>query len=155
MKKPRTRIAQSLVQAPNTVALIGNPSADYEYVDHKFYNDNKIPLIALASSETDVTRKSQWVFSMIYTDDWQGALISAYVKEILEATQVLVIRAENMRALSDSFIRHSGINGLGIVVGHFVRFRKRSDRRQISKANPRGTRQVRCRNTSRTFWPRA
>ena len=114
-EKAATRIAESLIQAPNSVALIGNPSADYEYVDHKFYNDNKIPLIALASSETDVTRKSQWVFSMIYTDDWQGALISAYVKEILEATQVLVIREENMRALSDSFIRHSGINGLGIV----------------------------------------
>ncbi len=82
-EKIATYMADSLTREPNSVALIGNPSADYEYVDHDFYNANRIPLMALASSDPDVTRKSPWVFSMVYTDEWQGALMSAYVKEIL------------------------------------------------------------------------
>jgi ABC-type branched-subunit amino acid transport system substrate-binding protein len=114
-EKAATDMAQLLIQQQNSVALLGNPSADNEHVDHKFYNDNNVPLIALASSETDVTRKSPWVFSMIYSDEWQGALISAYAKEILGFAQVLVVRGDYMSGLSDSFVLHSGNNGLNIV----------------------------------------
>ncbi|MFH1117056.1 MAG: ABC transporter substrate-binding protein [Pseudomonadota bacterium] len=114
-EKAAARAAQFLVKTADPVALIGNPSSDDEHVDHKFYNDNKIPLIALASSGTDVTRNSPWVFSMIYTDEWQGALISAYVKDILEAAHVLVIRGDYMTGLNDSFLKQSGSNGLRVV----------------------------------------
>ncbi|MFH0821411.1 MAG: hypothetical protein V2B18_01580, partial [Pseudomonadota bacterium] len=71
--EPHSETAEHMAQSPaettNVVALMGNPSSDNEYVDHKFYNENRIPLIALASSEPNVTRKSPWVFSMIYTDE--------------------------------------------------------------------------------------
>ncbi len=114
-EKASTDMAQLLMQEPNSVVLIGNPSADNEYVDSNFYNDKKIPLITLASSETDVTRQSKWVFSMVYSDEWQGALISAYLKWVLEISKVLVVRGDYMRGLSDSFERHSMNDGLGIV----------------------------------------
>lgn len=113
-EKAATRMAQSLIRERNSVALIGNPTADDEHVDHTFYNENKVPLIALASSETDVTRNSPWVFSMIYNDEWQGALISAYAKEILKVGRVVVMRAEYMLGLGESFARHSETDGLTI-----------------------------------------
>ena len=124
-EKTATYMAQSLMREPNTIALIGNPTADNEYVDRKFYNDNRVPLIALASSENEGTRRSDWVFSMIYSDEWQGALISAYVKEILKFGHVLVVRGDYMRELGDSFARHCEINGL--IIASSIEFNSEKD----------------------------
>jgi branched-chain amino acid transport system substrate-binding protein len=112
--KAATAMAQALMRHRHAIALIGNPTADDEYVDHTFYNDNKIPFMALASSQTQVTHESSWVFSMIYNDEWQGALISEYAKEILQAEHVLVVRGDDMLGLGDSFARYSEKIGLGI-----------------------------------------
>ncbi|MBF0552025.1 MAG: ABC transporter substrate-binding protein [Deltaproteobacteria bacterium] len=107
-------VSSTLVKLDNSIAMIGNPAQEYDYIDYEFHNREKIPLISLAATEGYGIRQSNYIFSMVYDDTWQGMIMATYVKEILEAKSVLILFSADNKTLSDSFSRQSAINGLKI-----------------------------------------
>ncbi|MFC1834049.1 hypothetical protein ACFL2Q_04860 [Thermodesulfobacteriota bacterium] len=76
-------IAREFAADPSVVAVIGHAYSREALKVGEIYQKAGLVMISPKASNPDVTGKSDWVFSMIYDDLWQGAVLAAYVYNVL------------------------------------------------------------------------
>jgi ABC-type branched-subunit amino acid transport system substrate-binding protein len=120
--KEAIAVAKDLVRDESVVAVIGYPTSAMAMQVAEIFDTNKMVLITPTATNPQVTRGHDWVFSMIYTDDWQGAVIAAYMKRIQGWKNVALIYEDNPkkdnvyeRGLAKSFQEAAKEYGVNIV----------------------------------------
>lgn len=115
-------VANDFVRDESVVAVIGYPSSAMALQVAEIFDANNLVLITPSATNPKVTQGHDWVFSMTYTDDWQGAVIAAYMQRIQGWKNVALIyedspKKDNVyeRGLAKSFQEAAKEYGLNIV----------------------------------------
>jgi ABC-type branched-subunit amino acid transport system substrate-binding protein len=115
-------VAKEFAQDDSIVAVIGYPTSAKATQVGKIFDANKLALITPTATNPRVTRGNDWVFSMIYTDDWQGAVIAAYIRKLHGWKNVALIYEDSPekdnvyeRGLAESFRAAAKDYGVNIV----------------------------------------
>jgi branched-chain amino acid transport system substrate-binding protein len=115
-------VANEFVRDESVVAVIGYPTSAMAMRVAEIFDKNKLVLITPTATNPQVTQGHDWVFSMIYTDDWQGAVIAAYMQKILGWENVALIYEDSPkknnvyeRGLAKSFQEAAKEYGVNIV----------------------------------------
>jgi branched-chain amino acid transport system substrate-binding protein len=115
-------VANDFVQDESVVAVIGYPTSAMATQVGEIFDTNKVVLITPTATNPRVTQGHDWVFSMIYSDDWQGAVIAAYMQRLQGWKNVALIyeddpKKDNVyeRGLAKSFQEAAKEYGVNIV----------------------------------------
>ncbi|MEJ2717824.1 MAG: ABC transporter substrate-binding protein [Deltaproteobacteria bacterium] len=102
------KVAKEFVQSP-CVAVIGHWDSGTALAARPVYEKSDMALIAPVATNPVVTHGSKTVFTMMYNDDWQGAVIAAYVTKVLKKEAVAVGYADDVygRGLLKSFMKQA------------------------------------------------
>ncbi|MEJ2718818.1 MAG: ABC transporter substrate-binding protein, partial [Deltaproteobacteria bacterium] len=115
-------VANEFAHDDSIAAVIGYPTSAKATHVATIFDANKLVLITPTATNPHVTRGHDSVFSMIYTDDWQGAVIAAYMRKLQGWKNVALIyedspKKDNIyeRGLAKSFRVAARDYGLNIV----------------------------------------
>lgn len=102
------RVAEEFVQS-SCVAVIGHWDSKTALAAREVYEKGHMALITPVATNPGVTRGSKTMFTMMYNDDWQGAVIASYVIRVLKKKAVAVVYEEDVygRGLLQSFIKQA------------------------------------------------
>jgi branched-chain amino acid transport system substrate-binding protein len=103
-----TRTAQDFVKS-DCVAVIGHTYSGPALAAGKVYDRRRMVLVTPTASNRDVAKVSNRVFTLTFNDEWQGAVIAAYVYRMMKRTRVVVLYEESAygRGLRESFLKQA------------------------------------------------
>lgn len=110
-------IAGQFGKDPNILAVIGHQFSGVALAASEVYAEYQLPHISPSASNPNVTRSSEWSFSMNYQDDLQGENLAVYLQVVLKTQRVLVIHSDDAygTGLLESFTRKARRLGMEIV----------------------------------------
>lgn len=105
-------VAEQFVQSP-CVAVIGHWDSETALAARHIYEKAPMALITPVATNPQVTRGSKTVFTMMYNDDWQGAVTASYVTRILKKKAVAVLYQDDVygRGLLKGFMKQAEAMG--------------------------------------------
>jgi ABC-type branched-subunit amino acid transport system substrate-binding protein len=95
--------------ASDCVAVIGHTYSAPALEAGKIYDRHNMVMLTPTATQREIAEKSNRVFRMTFDDQWQGAVIAAYVYRMLERTKVVVVYENNPYGLGllESFKKQS------------------------------------------------
>jgi branched-chain amino acid transport system substrate-binding protein len=107
------RTAQDFVKS-DCVAVIGHTYSGPALAAGKVYDRHRMVLVAPTATHREVAKVSNRVFTLTFNDEWQGAVIAAYVYRMMKRSRVAVLYEESAygRGLRESFLKQAQSMGL-------------------------------------------
>jgi len=113
-KVAATRAAEA-ADAGAVVAL-GHRSSEACVAAGRVYGDRKLPAITGSASAPEITRGNPWYFRMIFDNEYQGAFLAGYARQVLGFERASIVAASDVsgRSIADAFRAAAAKNGLAI-----------------------------------------
>lgn len=75
----------------------------------KVFDDNNMVLIAPIGSDPKITQGSHYIFSLMYSNKWQGAVIAEYVYRIMKKRKVAIFHEDDVygKSLTLNFVNQA------------------------------------------------
>ncbi len=83
--------AKKLISRDKVIALIGEVSSGRSLEAAPIAQAAKIPMIAPAATNPEVTRKGDYIFRVCFIDPFQGTVMAKFAKDDLKAKKVAII----------------------------------------------------------------
>ena len=109
---PAHKIAREIANS-HCVAAITLWDTDQVRATRKIFEENKMVLMAPVDTDPKLTQSSDYVFTLIYSDQWQGAVLSEYVYKVMGKRRVAVVHQQDAygNGLAEHFITQAGMLG--------------------------------------------
>ncbi|MBF0283283.1 MAG: ABC transporter substrate-binding protein [Magnetococcales bacterium] len=110
--KNAVQVAKELTSNEKLLGVVGHYFSQSTIEADKVYIEKKIPVITPTSTHPDVTAGSDWTFSVIFDDAYQGSFLANYVLWGLGRQRIAVIHATNLYSVSlkDQFVKELARN---------------------------------------------
>ncbi len=111
-----SKAAEYLAGKEDVAAVIGFTTSS-DAVEAGKQLPQELAMISPTATNPAVTSRGKNIFSMMYSDDWQGAVIAAYLEKVLGSRRVLIIFQKNIygEGLRKSFTKQARILNMDVV----------------------------------------
>jgi branched-chain amino acid transport system substrate-binding protein len=95
-----------LITRDHVVALIGEQASSRTIAAAPIAQSYGVPMISPTSTSADVTKKGDYIFRVCFTDPYQGAVLSSFARENLQANtaaQLVDVRNDYSVGLAQAF----------------------------------------------------
>lgn len=129
-------IAEKIIQENKAIAVIGHNASSCSIAAAPIYKD-KIVAITPASTNTQVTKDTDWYFRTIFNDDLQGKFLANYLKKIIRAKGVRVIYEDDAygKNLANVFINTAKDLQLNILYSKEIPLKEASKQKDFEKVD--------------------
>ncbi|MFO7326654.1 MAG: ABC transporter substrate-binding protein, partial [Pseudomonadota bacterium] len=91
MQGESATIAKKLITRDRVVALLGEVASGRSLEVAPIAQQYKVPMISPSSTNPQVTRTSEYVFRVCFTDPFQGRLLANFARNSLKAQKVAIL----------------------------------------------------------------
>ena len=116
--KEASLVAERIASNRQILAVVGHFNSSCSLAGKPIYKRAGIVELSPGSTNVRVCAGSEWTFRNLYRDDFQGAFVAKYIKNVLEGIQTIAIFFDNDdygRGLKDGFTDVAEQLGLEIV----------------------------------------
>lgn len=116
--KEASLVAERIASNRQILAVVGHFNSSCSLAGKPIYKRAGIVELSPGSTNVRVAAGSDWTFRNLYRDDFQGAFVARYIKNVLEDIQKIVIFFDNDdygRGLKDGFTSVAEDLGLEII----------------------------------------
>jgi branched-chain amino acid transport system substrate-binding protein len=109
---PAPKVAREIVNSP-CVAAITLWDTETVLGTRKIFEDNKMVLMAPVDTDPKITQGSDYIFTLMYCDRWQGAVLAEYVYKVMGKEKVAVVHQDDAygKGLANHFVKQAKVLG--------------------------------------------
>jgi branched-chain amino acid transport system substrate-binding protein len=126
-------MALEFVKQDQVSLVIGHYFSSASIEAQSTYKDAHIPVITPSATSVKVTRDSEWMFSVTFDDEFQGAFLANYAKRMMLAQGVIIIHVEDPFGIGLANSFENTAPGLGLEVAFKDFFKKYEDPEKLER----------------------